>query len=193
VPDDLPLAESLRSPEVMTLHGRLRPRFDHALAEDLLDLVGLSGHRDKYVGEYSHGMKRKLQLVIALAHGPRLLIMDEPMRGLDPEAAIIVSTILETFREQGGGVLVATHDLLAAERYCDRVVILRQGRTIASGQPSQLIDRGGVDTLEELFVQVTGLGEQMAVKQAQLRQMTFVGEQREQRELVGAASERKGE
>jgi len=89
LPDDLPLPESLRSLEVMALHRRLRARFDRDLAEDLLELVGLTDHRDKYVGHYSHGMKRKLQLVIALAHRPRLLIMDEPMRGLDPEAAII--------------------------------------------------------------------------------------------------------
>lgn len=193
VPDDLPLPEALRSPEVMALHRRLRTRFDHDLAEDLLELVGLADERDKYVGEYSHGMKRKLQLVIALAHGPRLLIMDEPMRGLDPEASIIVSTLLETFREQGGGVLVATHDLLAAEHYCDRVVILTRGRMITSGQPAELIDDAGVESLEELFVQVTGLAEQMADKQAELRGMTFIGQPRvphEPREpLVGSASQ----
>ena len=173
VPDDLPLPESLRPPEVLALHRRLRARFDHELAEELFELVGLVDHRDKYVGEFSHGMKRKLQLVVALAHRPRLLIMDEPMRGLDPEAAIIVKTLLEMFREQGGGVLVATHDLLAAEYYCDRVVILTHGRVIASGQPAELMSEAGVDTLEDLFVDVTGLAEQMAGKQQELRQITF--------------------
>jgi ABC-2 type transport system ATP-binding protein len=188
VPDDLPMPESLRAPEVMALHRRLRAHFDDELAEDLLDLVGLYDHRDKYVGEYSHGMKRKLQLVIALAHRPRLLIMDEPMRGLDPEAAIIVKTLLEMVREQGGGVLVATHDLLAAEHYCDRVAILTYGRLVASGSPADLIGEAGVGTMEDFFVQVTGLDEQMAEKQEELRQIDFFGTPRE--ELVTPAPER---
>jgi ABC-2 type transport system ATP-binding protein len=187
VPDDLPMPESLRPPEVLALHRRLRTRFDPDLSEELLELVGLADHRQKYVGEFSHGMKRKLQLVIALAHRPRLLIMDEPMRGLDPEAAIIVKTLLEMFREQGGGVLVATHDLLAAEHYCDRVVILTQGRVIASGEPADLISGAGVDTLEDLFIEVTGLAEQMAGKQEELRQIAFFGTPRE---LVAPAPER---
>lgn len=179
VPDDLPLPESLRSPEVIALHRRLRARFDDDLAEELLELVGLVDHRDKYVGEYSHGMKRKLQLVIALAHRPRLLIMDEPIRGLDPEAAIVVTTLLETFRQQCGGVLVATHDLLAAEHYCDRVVILTQGRVIASGRPSDLIGEAGVHTLEELFVNVTGLAERMTDTRENLRNIDVVGTARD--------------
>lgn len=191
VPDDLPLPESLRAPEVMALHRRLRTRFDPDLAEDLLELVGLAGHRDKYVGEYSHGMKRKLQLVVALAHSPPLLIMDEPIRGLDPEAAIIVTTLLQTFREQGGGVLVATHDLLAAEHFCDRVVILAHGTVITSGHPLELVQEAGVNTLEELFIQVTGLGEQMLDRQNELRQMSFVGAARKSGELIGAAPDRK--
>jgi ABC-2 type transport system ATP-binding protein len=191
VPDDLPMPESLRAPEVLALHRKLRSQFDRDLAEDLLELVGLADHRSKYVGEYSHGMKRKLQLVTALAHGPRLLIMDEPMRGLDPEAGIIVKTLLETFREQGGGVLVATHDLLAAEHYCDRVVILTYGKVIATGEPSELIGAAGVDTLEELFVQVTGLADQMAEKQDELRQIAFFETQeRPVRDLVAPAPER---
>lgn len=188
LPDDLPMPESLRAMEVLALHRRLRSRFDRELAEDLLELVGLADQRQKYVGEYSHGMKRKLQIVIALAHRPRLLIMDEPMRGLDPEAGIIVNTLLETFREQGGAALVATHDLLAAEHYCDRVVILTNGSVIASGEPADLINEAGVTTLEELFVQVTGLEQQMADKRADLRQINFFDSP--PRELVGTTSER---
>jgi ABC-2 type transport system ATP-binding protein len=173
LPDDLPLPEALRATEVLTLHRKLRPSFDADLADYLIEILGLTPHRDRRVGQYSHGMKRKLQLALALAHSPRLLIMDEPMRGLDPEAAIILDTIVQTFTEQGGAVLVATHDLLAAQHYCHRVVILTDGKVIATGVPADMISERGARNLEHLFVQVTGLQEQMADRQAQVRELVF--------------------
>jgi ABC-2 type transport system ATP-binding protein len=173
LPDDLPLPESLRASEVMTLHRRLRPNFDAELAAYLIELLGLAEHMQGRVGQYSHGMKRKLQLALALAHGPRLLILDEPLRGLDPEAAIILDTIMRTFTAQGGAVLVATHDLLAAQHYCERVVILAGGEMVAAGEPAQLIADRGVRSLEQVFVEVTGLQAKMVDKQAQVQELIF--------------------
>lgn len=174
LPDDLALPESLRIEEILTLHRRLRPDFDDELAQALIGLVGLDDQRHKYLAHYSHGMRRKLQLVTALAHHPRLLVLDEPMRGLDPEASILMSSLLDAFRSQGGGVLAATHDLLAAERYCDRVVVLAHGRAIADGPPKELVATAGVASLEQFFVRVTGLEPGMAAAQELVRRLPIV-------------------
>jgi ABC-2 type transport system ATP-binding protein len=171
LPDDLPLPESLRMKELLALNRRLRSTFDDELATELLDLLDLTGHAGKYLGQYSHGMKRKLQLVATLAHRPRLLIMDEPLLGLDPEAAILVRAVLEFFTENGGGVLVATHDLLAAERYCHRVVVLRDGRCVAAGSPSMLLAGSGSKSLEEFFIEITGISARVAAARTAVRRV----------------------
>lgn len=169
LPDDLPLPESLRMKEIFALNRRLRPRFDDDLAAELVELLGLAGHAGKYLGQYSHGMKRKLQLATVLAHRPRLLILDEPLRGLDPEASILLRAVLGCFTENGGGALVATHDLLAAEQYCQRVVVLREGRCVVSGSPQSLLADSGASSLEEFFVEVTGISARVESARAAVR------------------------
>jgi ABC-2 type transport system ATP-binding protein len=171
LPDDLPMPESLRAGELMTMHRRLRPSFDENLAHEWLETVGLAAHRSKYFGQYSSGMKRKLQLVLALAHRPRLLVMDEPMRGLDPEAAILVISIMDAFTAANGGVLVSTHDLLAAQRYCTSVVVLAEGIVVADGPPDDLTRSLGATTLEEYFIKVTGLGDAIESKRNTIRSL----------------------
>jgi ABC-2 type transport system ATP-binding protein len=151
----------LRSGDLRVMNRRLRPGYDDDLAGDLIALVGLDQYTRRYLGDYSHGMKRKLQLCIALAHRPAVLILDEPMRGLDPEAVVMMRQLISTFSGQGGGLLMATHDLVAAESTCDRVVILSDGRTVATGSPRELVRSTGVNTLEEFFVQATGLAERI--------------------------------
>ena len=161
LPDDLAVPAALRSDELRVMNRRLRPGFDDDLAGILITMVGLDQHSRKYLGDYSHGMKRKLQLCLALAHRPALLILDEPMRGLDPEAAVLVRRLITTFTRQGGGVLVATHDLDSAESNCARVVILSDGEVVASGSPQALARSAGVASLEEFFVRATGLEERI--------------------------------
>ncbi len=158
MPDDLPLPESLSGRELLMLHAHLRPGLDLAAAYDLFDVFDLADHLDKYVGDYSHGMKRKLQLVLATAHRPRLLVLDEPLRGLDPEAAILMNTVIERSAGAGNGVLIATHDLFAAERGCDEVVIVSEGRVVTQGAPAELLERHRAANLEALFLALTGIG-----------------------------------
>ena len=117
----------------------------------LVSNIDLADHLDKYVGDYSHGMKRKLQLVLATAHRPRLLVLDEPLRGLDPEAAILMNTVIERTAGAGNGVLIATHDLFAAERGCDEVVIVSEGRVVTQGAPAELLERHRAANLEALL------------------------------------------
>lgn len=176
IPDDLPLPESLRFGEILAMHRRLRKEFDDELAGHLTEALGLAEHRRKYVGEYSHGMKKKLQLVVALAHRPRLLIMDEPMRGLDPEAGILLRDILDAFVAQGGGALISTHDLLAAESYCQRVVVINNGRLVGQGELPELLVSSGAVSLEQYFIRTADLEDRIEATRASIDGIQFVGQ-----------------
>ena len=86
------------------------------------------------------------------------LVLDEPLRGLDPEAAILMNTVIERTAGAGNGVLIATHDLFAAERGCDEVVIVSEGRVVTQGAPAELLERHRAANLEALFLALTGIG-----------------------------------
>ncbi len=174
VPDDLPLPGNLTGREFLALHRRIRATYDDHLASELLDMVGLTPSLRKLVGEYSHGMRKKLQLVTALAHRPRFLVLDEPMRGLDPEAGLLMREVIEEFRRNNGAVLVATHDLDGAESYCDWVVVLSDGEVVASGVPSVLVAAAGVQDLEQFFLGVTGLAAAVPRVRAALANLKLV-------------------
>ncbi|MCM6762579.1 ABC transporter ATP-binding protein [Rathayibacter sp. ZW T2_19] len=156
-PDDLPLPDSLTGTEYLSFHDAMRSRDDRARSRVLVEALGLSADLDKQVGRYSHGMKRKIQIVAALAHEPDLLVLDEPFRGLDPDAASVLGTVIRSFAASGRAVLLATHDLLRAERDCDDVTVLHRGRVLATGAPRSLIGaRPRVQDLEGLFLELTG-------------------------------------
>lgn len=169
LPDDLPVPESLSGRELLMLHAHLRPGLQLDTAYDLFEVFELVDHLDRYVGDYSHGMKRKLQLVLALAHRPTLLVLDEPLRGLDPEAAILMNTVISSYAGAGCGVLIATHDLAAAERSCDAVVIVNQGRVVAQGAPADLKRDHAASSLEDVFLSLTGIRDGLTDK---LRRLT---------------------
>ena len=142
VPDDLPMTDSLTGSEVSLLHQRLRgAAFDRALCDELFTVLGLDPHLHRPCGDYSHGMRRKLSLAMALAHRPRLLILDEPFRGLDPLTAALLRGLLQLHAERGHAVLMATHDLDQAAHLCDRVLLLDGGQVLASGTPRQIVRR----------------------------------------------------
>lgn len=109
------------------------------------------------IEKYSHGMKKKLRVVAALLHEPRALVLDEPFAGLDPEAVINLKRPISTEKKKGTAVFVATHDLLAAQHYCDRIGILSDGALAAEGTPDQLFERFGSDSLEEVFLKASEL------------------------------------
>ena len=157
VPDDLALPTSLTGREYLALLASLHRTSSAERRDFLVDAFRLRPALGKLLGEYSHGMKRKLQLVGALLHAPRLLILVEPFQGLDPQATVMVRTIIELLTSDGGAVLVATHDLRAAQEYCGRVAILAAGRVVASGAPAALCEQHGRPSLEEVFLAVTGL------------------------------------
>ena len=111
------------------------------IADDLGELISA----------YSHGMKQKLALMSALIHEPQLLIMDEPFVGLDPKATHQVKTLMRDICSQGGAIFFSTHVLEVAEKLCDEIAIIKQGKLIKSGPTDEVI---GDESLETVFLEL---------------------------------------
>lgn len=125
-----------------------------ARAEELLRWLGLWDKRDARCETFSRGMKQKAALAGALIHEPRLLILDEPLTGLDAAAARLVKDLLVARVAAGATVILTTHILEVAERLATRIGIIRAGRLVAEGTMAELRDQGGQSgaTLEEMFL-----------------------------------------
>ncbi|NLW88954.1 MAG: ABC transporter ATP-binding protein [Clostridiaceae bacterium] len=104
------------------------------------------------VSSYSHGMKQKLSFIAAFVHTPKLLILDEPFVGLDPRAAFSVKTVMKEFCEKGNAIFFSTHVLEVAEKICNKIAIIKNGRLIASGETRTV--KGDL-SLEEVFLELT--------------------------------------
>jgi ABC-2 type transport system ATP-binding protein len=127
-------------------------------AEELLRWLDLWGQRDQRCDGFSRGMKQKTALAGALIHDPRLLILDEPLTGLDAGAARQVKDLLQARARDGATVILTTHILEVAERLADRIGIIQAGRLRAEGALSDLRGQTGEDgeTLEDVFLHLTG-------------------------------------
>lgn len=173
IPDRPFLYEKLSGGEFLRFVAGLWGRDDPDTArraDRLLELFSLSEWRDELIESYSHGMRQKLLIASALIHQPELIVVDEPMVGLDPRSARILKDLLQAFVAQGGTVFLSTHTLEVAEALCDRIAIIQSGRVIASGTMDDLrrqAETGGAH-LEEIFLKVTG-GDVMADVIAGLR------------------------
>jgi len=139
-------------------------------ADRMLELFSLKDWKHELVESYSHGMRQKLLITSALLHEPELVVVDEPMVGLDPRAARLLKDLFRAYVEQGGTVFLSTHTLEVAEALCDRIAIISVGKIIALGSMEELraqAHAGGAH-LEEIFLKVTG-SEEMAEVVASLR------------------------
>jgi ABC-2 type transport system ATP-binding protein len=123
---------------------------------ELLALVGLSGEADRLVRTFSGGMRRRLELAMGLVHRPALLFLDEPTLGLDIVARQAVWQHIQQIRGSGTTVLLTTHHLDEADSLCDRVAIIDNGRINASGTPDALKRAYRKDTLDQVFLDLTG-------------------------------------
>lgn len=115
------------------------------------DLLGLTGDLAEAVSSYSHGMKQKLAIISAWIHNPRLIIMDEPFVGLDPKAAHTLKQMMREHCDEGGAIFFSTHVLEVAEKLCDKVAIIKDGRLIRSGSMDEV---KGDESLEEVFLEL---------------------------------------
>jgi len=112
-----------------------------------LALVGLEGRADEPVATYSGGMARRLNLACGILHGPRVVLLDEPTVGVDPQARERIYELERSLAANGGAILHSTHLMEEAQRLCDRVILLDGGRVIASGTPAELVTRLGIRPL----------------------------------------------
>jgi ABC-2 type transport system ATP-binding protein len=161
IPDRPMLYEKLTGAEFLRFVAGLWGRDDEATrrrTDELLELFELTAWKDTLVESYSHGMRQKLLISSALVHSPDVIIVDEPMVGLDPKAARLMKDLLRTFADQGGTVFLSTHTLEVAEALCDRIAILHQGRIRAMGTMAELRAEAaaGAAGLEEIFLKLTG-------------------------------------
>lgn len=157
LPEGRSLPERLTGAEVLTYLGLLRglgaPTVS-ARAAELLAVLDLEPAASVLVADYSTGMRKKLGLAVALLHGPRVLVLDEPFESVDPVAAATVRSLLRRFVERGGSVVMSSHVMALVEQTCDRVAVMAAGRVVVAGAIDEV--RGG-QPLEEAFADLVGL------------------------------------
>jgi len=162
--DKLTGAEFLRF--VAGLYGQDGPMVERRL-DELLDVFELATWKNELIESYSHGMRQKLIISSALIHRPEVIVVDEPMVGLDPRAARLLKDLFRGFVDRGGTVLMSTHTLEIAEALCDQMAIIQGGRIVAHGAMADLRrqqDAGDLG-LEDLFLRLTGGTAAMELKQ----------------------------
>ena len=123
---------------------------------DAFEMTGVLGSQ---LSGYSHGMKQKLALISALIRAPKLLVLDEPFVGLDPQAAFVMKQFLKEICSNGGSVLFSTHVLEVAEKLCDRIAIIRGGKLVEEGPTEQIV---GKESLEADFMELAQEGKEDA-------------------------------
>jgi len=157
VPDEDVLIPNLTAAEHLEFVGLLHGVRRDVIAERsrlLLDLLELTSFGNHTPEAFSFGMRKKLQLACALIHEPDLLVLDEPLNGLDAESAAIFRMILEYRQRQERSTLLATHNLQFAERVCGRIYLLSKGRVLASGEPASVVGASGARDLEDAFLRL---------------------------------------
>jgi ABC-2 type transport system ATP-binding protein len=158
IPDRPFIYEKLTGMETLRftagLYGESGPETDRR-ARELLALFDLEPWRDELVESYSHGMRQKLIIASAFVHRPPVIVVDEPMVGLDPKSAKILKDLFREYTRRGHTVMMSTHTLEIAEGMCDRIGIMQRGELVACGDMDAL--RGGADdALEDIFLRLTG-------------------------------------
>ena len=156
VPDSPYIYESLTGREFLHFCAGMY-RMDGTSVKSRIEKIGdrlnIGAWIDKRTGEYSHGMKQRIVMASAFLHEPKIIIIDEPMVGLDPAGVRIVKGIMKEFCAGGGTVFFSTHTLPDAEEMCNRVGIIHEGRLIACGALEEV--RGSYSRLEESYFAVT--------------------------------------
>jgi ABC-2 type transport system ATP-binding protein len=159
VPDTPELYEKLTGREYLSFIAdifEVPPETREQRAGELLEMFDLQGATTDLIQSYSHGMKQKLAVVAALLHRPALLILDEPMTGLDPKSSHLFKEMMRQLCDAGGSVFFSTHVLEVAERLCDRIGIINKGRLVAVGTMDQLRQQAtGGSSLESIFLELT--------------------------------------
>ncbi len=158
-PQDLNLDWFLTAEETLDYHGGyfgMPKRERRERTKELLETFSLTEKRDDSTRTLSGGMKRRLILARALMHRPRLLILDEPTAGVDVELRLELWRYVQQINDEGTTILLTTHYLEEAERLCDRIAFINDGRIVAQGTSAELSSQFGVASLEDAYLELVG-------------------------------------
>src|SRR5882672_9061313 len=136
---------------VGTLRGMSRPGMERKI-DTLLDLFSLHPHRHGSIASYSKGMRQRILLIAALLDDPWLLILDEPLSGLDVTSSLIVKNLIQALSARGKSIFFCSHILEVVEKLCTHLIVLRKGQVIAHGATSEVRERIGTSSLEGVFL-----------------------------------------
>lgn len=166
VPQEIALYKDLNSLENLDFFGQIygmSARERRARSEEVLHFVGLYDRRKEPIKNFSGGMQRRINMAVAMIHQPDFLMMDEPTVGVDPQSRENIFDTIEKLRDQGVTILYTTHYMEEAERLCNHIAIMDEGRIIAMGTLEQLLALRDQNRevqrphgLQELFIQLTG-------------------------------------
>jgi ABC-2 type transport system ATP-binding protein len=160
IPETAALYDGLTAAEYLELVAclhHLDPKTAASRREELLSLFGLAGSQHDRLSEFSKGMRQKVVIAAGLLHRPEVLFLDEPLDGLDANAAAVVKELLKKLASQGRTILFCSHILEVVERICTRIVIINAGRQVVSGTAEEIRAQTGTATLEEAFSRLTGV------------------------------------
>ena len=158
VPESTGLYSRLTAWENIRYHSRIYGVEDEVAwnrVSHFAKQLDLSDSLSRHTKGFSRGMRQKTALLRALAHGPDILLLDEPTAGLDVTSARTVRKLVSKLRDEGGTVIYSTHHLAEAQQVCDRIVIVHNGTIRADGSPNELLNRTNKTTLEEAYVSLT--------------------------------------
>ncbi|HVV71420.1 MAG TPA: ABC transporter ATP-binding protein [Verrucomicrobiae bacterium] len=161
VPESGPVFESLTGLEYLEMVAALYGIPQNAARARIEQFIGffdlsLETLTDKLLGAYSKGMRRKVVITSALLHNPSVVFFDEPLDGLDANAAVGFKALIQTLAREGKTIVYSSHILDVVERVCHRVIIIDKGKLLLDGRPEELVAKHQSGTLEKLFTQLTG-------------------------------------
>ena len=154
IPDNPDLYEFMTGIRFLNFIGdvfRVEPTVRRERIHQYAEMLGIEGDLAQPISAFSHGMKQKLALIAAWIHEPKLILMDEPFVGLDPKAAHLLKELMHEHCRKGGAIFFSTHVLDVAEKLCDKVAIIKEGRLIASGSMQEV---KGNASLEDVFLEL---------------------------------------
>ena len=159
VPQEIALYPTLTAFENLRYIGNMYGLKGASLKENInkhLQHFGLLEHADKRVGNFSGGMKRRINLIAGILHNPSILFLDEPTVGVDVQSRNVITEHLHVLNKQGMTIIYTSHLMEEAENLCTEIAIIDNGKIITSGQPKTLIAQEGTGNLEALFLKLTG-------------------------------------
>ena len=149
LPEDRGLYKKINIGELLLFHGELNDGKDLKNRADYwLDRLDLKEYKDKKVETLSKGMKQKLQFIATILHQPEIIILDEPFSGLDPINADLLKDVILELQKKGASIIFSTHDMSMAEKMCDYIFMIHQGKKVLDGTLSNIQDQYGNDTIQ---------------------------------------------